>query len=117
MVGCKFFSYTYGKSWRFVTSRRFSSLCLWTNIECAYCMAIMLICLKAFLIVMAGSSSFVSKFFIDGMCVVALARATKTMSGATFHPLVMMLLTSGWYFVVLQSRFSTTNLYHTMYII
>ena len=35
---------------------------------------------------MRGSLSFVSRFFIDGMCVVALAPATSTMSGATFHP-------------------------------
>ena len=40
----------------------------------------------------------VSKCFIDGMCVVALAPATNAMSGATFHPLVIMLLMSGWYF-------------------
>jgi hypothetical protein len=33
---------------------------------------------------------------IDGMCVVALALATITMSGATIHPRVMMLLMSGW---------------------
>lgn len=30
-----------------------------------------------------GIFSFVSKFFIDGVCVVAIAHATKTMSGAT----------------------------------
>ena len=58
-------------------------------------MAIVLICLNVILILMAGSLSIVSKFSIDGMCVVALALATKTMSGATFHPLVKMLLTSG----------------------
>ena len=41
------------------------------------------------------NKSFVSKLFIDGMCVVALAPATKTMSGTMFHPLAMMLLMSG----------------------
>ena len=41
-----------------------------------------------------GRFNFVSKFLIDGMCVVALALATKTMSEVTFHPLVVMLLTS-----------------------
>jgi hypothetical protein len=38
---------------------------------------------------------------VDGMYVVALAHATNTMSGATFHSLAMMLVISGWYFVVL----------------
>ena len=61
-------------------------------------MAIILICLNVFLVFMIGSLSFVSRFFIDGMCVVALAHATSTMSGATFHPFFTMLLMSGWYF-------------------
>ena len=38
--------------------------------------------------------------FIDGMCVVALALATITTSGATFHLFVMRLFMSGWYVVV-----------------
>ena len=42
-----------------------------------------------------GSLSIVTSLFIDEMCVVALALATNTMSGATFHPLTMMLLMSG----------------------
>ena len=58
-------------------------------------MAMMLICLNVFLIFMTGSLSFVSNFFIDGMCVVALAYAAKTISGATFHPLGVMVLMSG----------------------
>ena len=62
-----------------------------------------------FLVFMIGSLSIVSKFFIDGMCVVALAFMTNTISGATFHPRVMMLLMSGWYFVVFLSRVSATN--------
>ena len=79
----------------------FSSLHLWTSIECAYCVAIMLICWNVFFIFMRGSLSIVYRVCIDGMCVVALAPATSTMSGATFQPLVIMLLMSGWYFVVL----------------
>ena len=43
--------------------------------------AIMLICLHVILIFMIGSLSIDSKYFIDGMCVVALASAAKTMSG------------------------------------
>ena len=55
----------------------------------------MLTCLNMFLISMAESLRFVFKFLIDGMCVVALAHATKTMSGVAFHLLVVMLLMSG----------------------
>ena len=51
--------------------------------DCAYCVAIMLICLNASLIFVIGSLSVVSIFFIDGICVVPLAPATNTMSGAT----------------------------------
>lgn len=57
-------------------------------------MTIILVCLNVFLIFMAGSSSFVSKNFNDRLCVVAFALATKTISGATFHPLIVMLLMS-----------------------
>ena len=63
-----------------------------------------------FFIFMRGILSIVSRFCIDGMCVVALAPATSTMSGATFQPLVIMLLMSGWYFVVFLSRVSAVNL-------
>ena len=72
----------------------FSNLRLWTSIECAYCVAIMLIFKNLLLIFMTGSLSIFSSLFIDEVCVVALALATNTMSGATFHPLVMMLLMS-----------------------
>ena len=40
----------------------------------------------------------------------ALAHTTNAMSGATFHPLVMMLLMSGWYFVVFLLSDSAANL-------
>ena len=41
-----------------------------------------------------------------------LALATNTMSGATFRPLVMMLLMSSWYCMVflLTQRVSTSNM-------
>lgn len=42
-----------------------------------------------------GSLSFISNLFIDGMCVVALAHATKTMNVATLQSLVVMSLMSG----------------------
>jgi hypothetical protein len=59
---------------------------------------------------MIGSLNLVSSACIDGMCVVALAPTAITMSGATFHPLVLTLLMSGWYFVVFLSRVSAVNL-------
>ena len=85
---------------------------LWTygSLECAYCVTIMLICLKVLLIFIIESLLLVSKLFINGMCVVALAPATKTMSGAMFHPLVVMLLMSGWFFVFFQSRAFVANM-------
>ena len=78
--------------------------------ECAYCVAMMLICLNVFLIFVIGSVNVVSSFFIDGICVVPLAPATSTMSGATFQPFVMMLFMSGWYFMIFLSRVSVANL-------
>ena len=63
-----------------------------------------------FFILLRGSLSVDSKFSMDGMCVVALAPATSTMSGATFHPFEIMLLISGWYFVVFLSRVYAVNL-------
>ncbi len=56
------------------------------------------------------SFSVVSKLFIDKMCEVALALATKTISGVTFHPCIAMLLMNGWYFVVFLLRASMENL-------
>ena len=73
----------------------FSILLLWISIECAYCVAIMLSCLNVCRICVIGSLSFVSSSVIDGMCVVALAPDASTMSGATFHPLALMVLMSG----------------------
>jgi hypothetical protein len=42
-----------------------------------------------------GDFGFVSKLFIDGTCIMTLAPATRTISGATIHPLVVILLMSG----------------------
>ena len=70
----------------------------------------MLICLNVLLIFMIGSLNIVSSLFIDEMYIVALALATNTMSGATFHPLVLMLMMSNWYFMVFLSRVSASNM-------
>ena len=55
---------------------------------------ILLICLNVLLIFITWNLSCDSKLFIDGMCVVALALATKTMSGTTFPSFVVILLMS-----------------------
>ena len=55
----------------------------------------MFICLNVFLNFVKIIFNFVSKFLIDGICVVALVSAARTISGATFHPLDVMLLMSG----------------------
>ena len=73
----------------------FSSLLLCRIIDIAYCIAMVLISLKVCLIVFSGILNFSSKIFIEGMCVVALAPAMMTISGSTFHPLLVMLSISG----------------------
>ena len=66
----------------------FSGLRLWTSIECAYCVAIMLICWHVVFYFYEREFKYCFQvFFIDGMCVVALALVTNTMSRATSIPL------------------------------
>ena len=56
----------------------------------------MFICLNNMLLIFVrGNFSFVCKSFINGICVVVLALAVMTISGATFHPLDVKLLLSG----------------------
>jgi hypothetical protein len=55
----------------------FPCLLLWTSMECAYCVAILLICWNVLLIFVMGGFGLVSKLFIDGICEVALALASK----------------------------------------
>ena len=38
---------------------------------------------------------FVSRSFIEGLCVVPLAHVVMTMSGSTFHPSSLMLFSGG----------------------
>ena len=72
----------------------------------AYCMAMVFIFLKVFLMVGMGILKLSSSSFIDGMCVVALAPALMTMRGSTFHPLVMILAINGLYLSILASSVS-----------
>lgn len=48
-----------------------------------------------FLIFETKIFSLIFRFFIDGMCVVALVLAIKTIRGAMVHPMVVMLLLDG----------------------
>jgi len=81
----------------------FSSRRLWINMECAYCMAIVLSCLNVFRICDVGSLSFVASSFIEGMWVVALAPDANTISGATCQPRAIISSMRGWYFVIFLS--------------
>ena len=76
----------------------------------AWCTAIILISLKVFLMNFLGISNFSLIIFIDGMCVDALASAVMTINGSTFHPLLVILSISGWYFSVLMFIVSCENL-------
>jgi hypothetical protein len=94
-----------------VTNCWFSNLCLWTSRECAYCVAIMLICLELCILYLCNREFFlISRLFIDAMCMVALPSDVKIMSGATFHPLVLMLVMSNQLLCVFLVRAFATNL-------
>jgi hypothetical protein len=75
----------------------------------AYCIAMVLIFLKVFLIVVMGILKLASNIFIDGVWVVALAPAVMTISGVIFHPLEAILI-SGLYLLVFASIVSRENL-------
>lgn len=61
---------------------------------CTYYVANVLICLNVFVPFAIGSFTFIFRHVIDGTRVVAIVPDVKTMSGATFYPLIMMLLMS-----------------------
>ena len=50
--------------------------------------------LNALHVFVTRSFNFISRFFIDGMCMVTFMRDVKTLSGATFHLIVTMSLMS-----------------------
>ena len=88
----------------------FSNLLLCRIIDIACYIAMVLISMKVCLIVSFGILNFSSKIFIEGVCVVALVPTMMTISGSTFHPLLVMLSISGWYFSVLRVMVSDENL-------
>ena len=83
-------------------------MCRIRDIAC--CIAMVLISLKVCLIVFSSILNFSSKIFIEGMCVVALVPAVMTINGSTFHPLLVMLSISGWYFSIFLVIVSHENL-------
>ena len=76
----------------------------------AYCMAMVLMCLKVFRMDGIGSLNLSSSSFIDGMCDAALALVVITMSGSIFRPRAAMFSISGLYLLALASRVSSENL-------
>jgi hypothetical protein len=76
----------------------------------AYCIAIVLMFLKVFLMAVIGILKLVLSNFIDGICVVALAPAVMTRRGSTFHPLAAILAITGLYLLFFASIVSGENL-------
>ena len=76
----------------------------------AYCIAIVLMFLKVFLMVDIGILKLVSSDSIYRMCVVALAPAMMTMRGSTFHPLVAILAINGPYLLFFASSVYGENM-------
>ena len=76
----------------------------------AYCIAIVLMFLKVFLMAVIGILKLVSSDFIDGICVVALAPVVMTIRGSSFHPLAAILAISGMYFLFFASIVYGENL-------
>ena len=69
------------------SSSLFSSFLLCRIIDIACCIAMVLISLKVCLIVFSSILNFLSKIFIEGMCVVALALVVMTINGSMeFRP-------------------------------
>jgi hypothetical protein len=101
---------SYGGSGFWGSGWWFSILLLWRRIDIAYCIAMVLIFLKVFLMVAIGILKLVSSAFIDGMWAVALAPAVMTISGSIFHPLEAMLAISGLYLLFFASIASGENL-------
>ena len=76
----------------------------------AYCIAIVLIFLKVFLMAVMGILRLSSNIFIDEMWAVARALAVMTISGSIFQPLEAILSISGLYLLFFASIASRENL-------
>ena len=76
----------------------------------AYCVAIVLIFLKVFLMVDMGILNISSSDLIDGMCEVALAPAVIIIRGSSFHPLAAIHSINGLYLLFFASSVFGENL-------
>lgn len=79
--------------------------------ECTYCVVIIMICLNVFFYFLWMNFKVSFWLFHQGyVCVVALVLAAITRRRATFQPLVIMLLMSGWYLMVFLAKVLSANL-------
>ena len=88
----------------------FSTLLLYKIIDMACCIAMVLMSMTVFFLVLFCIFNFSFCILIEGLCVVALAPAVMTISGSTFHPLLLMLSRSGSYFSVFRVLASDEDL-------
>ena len=85
----------------------FSILLFCRIMDMAYCMAMTLSSSNVCLMFISGILNMNSIFFIEGVCVVALAPAVMTISGSTFHPLLIILSISGLYYLFFMITISS----------
>ena len=76
----------------------------------ACCIAMVFMSMKVFFKVFFRILNFSSNILIKGVCIVALAPAVMTISGSIFHPLLLMLSRSDWYFSIFRVMASDENL-------
>ena len=88
----------------------FSICLLYSIMDIAWCIAMVLISLKVHHMVFLRILNFSFIIFIEEMCVDALANVVITISGSLFHPLLVMLSISGWYFSIFVIIVSQENL-------
>ena len=74
--------------------------------DIACCVAFLLIFLKECLIVIFECLIIFSIIFSERMCKVDLAPTIMTISGSTFHPLLIILSNIDWQFLVFEVIFS-----------
>ena len=80
------------------SSSLFSILLLHRIMDITYCMAMTLISSNAYLMLSLGILNVVSILSIEGVCVATLGPIVMTISGFTFHSLLIISSISGLYF-------------------
>jgi hypothetical protein len=66
----------------------------------AHCMAMTLISSNVYSMLSLGTLNVISILSIEGICVAALAHAVMTINEFTFHPLLIALFISDFYFFI-----------------